>query len=226
MTIEYSLDVWVAQQLREVEEDGASCAKIVLRSVENGTPWQTWTISRHGEHATDPAILISEMNNVLSGLAETFPVGKNLVQFIALDADGADLSRYNSQILGKNRQAAAGNLIQNEAGSAMSQTMLAFAETFRGVLAPINAQFSLAMRHQEVLQQTILGQTQFIQALQEQRIAEAQQAADEKNTGSELVEIFREQFPAVVELAKATMEARAVPSAPKNGKIPAKMKGN
>lgn len=197
----YSLEIWLAQQLRDIDEDGTCCSRIQLRSVENGTPWQTWSIMRSGEHRTELAPLLQEIQDVMSGLAEQFPVGKTQIVFIALDGHGSDLARFPHFVLGKNRAASAGNLIQNEAGQAMSQTMLAFADTFRQILAPINAQFQLNMKHIEALQTTVIGQNAYITALQEQKLIQKQAEAEaEKDDKNEIAEMLAPYLPAIVEM--------------------------
>lgn len=202
----YSLEVWIAQQLRDVDEDGTCTAKIILRSVDTGTPWQTWTISRAGEFKTAPGPLIEEITNVQNGLAEQFPVGKNHIVFVALDTHGADVARFPSFIMGRNRSASASGLMQTEAGTAISQTMTAFAETFRNVLAPVNAQFALGMKHQEALQQTVLGQSQFINALLEKQIIDKQERADAKaEDGPDLMNALKEYMPAILEIVQTAV---------------------
>lgn len=210
----YSLEIWIAQQLRDVDEDGTCCTKIVLRSVDNGTPWQTWPIHREGEYRTTAEHLIDEIQNVQNGLAEQFPVGKNHIVFIALDANGVDIARFPSAIMGRNRSQSAASLIQNEAGTAMSQTMSAFADTFRNVLAPVNAQFALAMKHQETLQQTVIAQTNFINALLEKQVIENKERAEAKSEdGPDLMGALKEYMPAILELAQTAIAKGGPPRA-------------
>lgn len=210
----YSLEVWIAQQLRDVDEDGTCTAKIVLRSVDNGTPWQTWSIQREGEYRTRPERLIEEIQNVQNGLSEQFPVGKNHIVFIALDANGADIARFPTSIMGKNRSASAATLMQNEAGTAITQTMTAFADTFRQILAPVNAQFALSMKHQETLQATVIAQTNFINSLLEERVLENRAKAEEKaEEGPDLGGMLKEYMPAILELAQTALAQKPTTAA-------------
>lgn len=204
----YSLEVWLASQLREVEESGAICTRIVLRSADNGTPWNTWQLARTGPEATDPSLLLEEMHNVKNGLAEQFPVGKNQVLYISYDADGCELSRFPTFIMGKNKQPGANNLLQNEIGQSLSQTMTAFADTFRSVLSPVNAQFSLMMKHTEQLQNTIITQGRYIEALQMQRISDMENESKNEDATQQLVGVVKEQLPVALEIAKMTVQGK------------------
>lgn len=198
----YSLQVWIGQVLRDVDEDGSHCAQIVLRGVENGTPWQTWRITRE----TDPNALLAEIGVVMEGLGESFAVGKNQVIFVAMDQHMADFSRFPTFIFGKNRDKRASDLTtQTEAHQAIAGTMTAFAETFKSLLAPIQGQMGFMMKHIEALQQSVIAQTTYICSLQEEKALAAAQAREESSGTKELIDGAKQYLPTIVEMIGAAI---------------------
>lgn len=192
------LHTWAKRQIRDVEPDGQTTARIKL-TTNDGSVWNTWDAP-----FGDPDTWCEEADSVLAELAGEWPSNKRFqVLFLAEDKSGTVLSQIPKTIVGKNKGAP--EPFSSENPKAHAEAMASIAQTTERLLSTANAQIALQHKTIELLGSRLHDAYDFVAALKES------EAMNQDNAGDRLVHLlenFAGQVPDLIRQVQAIREQK------------------
>lgn len=182
---------WAEQVLRTVELDGASVVRVRLITNEDGQCWETW----YAPWPT-PEEFEALVQTKIRQLESEFPARQVSMTLEADNSTGETVSRFSQRVVGRAKQ---GTLDSAQAAQAVVFDTLA--STIEKLQRLTNTQLDEARRQLELQAEVSRQQLELIRAYRN-RDALGEEEEDE----GPLIELAREQLPALIELGKLALE--------------------